>query len=56
MRSELGIPAGAPLIGTVSVLRPQKALDVFIRASAQLLREDPDLRVLLAGDGPRGAS
>jgi glycosyltransferase involved in cell wall biosynthesis len=52
VRSELGIPTGAPLVGTVSVLRPQKALDVFIRAAAQLLREDPDLRVLLAGDGP----
>jgi glycosyltransferase involved in cell wall biosynthesis len=52
VRAELGIPAGAPVIGTVSVLRPQKALDVFIRASAQLLRESPDLRVILSGDGP----
>jgi glycosyltransferase involved in cell wall biosynthesis len=52
VRSELGIPAGAPVIGTVSVLRPQKALDLFIRSSATLLRENPDLRVLLAGDGP----
>jgi glycosyltransferase involved in cell wall biosynthesis len=52
VRSELGIPSGVPLIGTVSVLRPQKALDVFIRATAELLREDPDLRVLLAGDVP----
>ena len=52
VRSELGIPAGAPVIGTVSVLRPQKALDVFIRASARLLADNPDLRVLLAGDGP----
>ena len=52
VRAELGIPAGAPVIGTVSVLRPQKALDVFIRASAELLHGDPDLRVLLAGDGP----
>jgi glycosyltransferase involved in cell wall biosynthesis len=52
VRAGLGIPAGVPVIGTVSVLRPQKALDVFIRASAQLLGEDPDLRVLLAGDGP----
>ena len=52
VRAELQIPAGAPVIGTVSVLRPQKALDVFIRASADLLRDDPDLRVLLAGDGP----
>jgi glycosyltransferase involved in cell wall biosynthesis len=52
VRSELGIPPGVPLIGTVSVLRPQKALDVFVRASAELLRENLDLRVLLAGDGP----
>jgi glycosyltransferase involved in cell wall biosynthesis len=52
VRAELGIPAGAPIVGTVSVLRPQKALDVFIRAAAQLLAELPDLRVLLAGDGP----
>jgi glycosyltransferase involved in cell wall biosynthesis len=52
VRAELGIPAGAPLIGTVSVLRPQKALDVFIRASAQLLGERPDLWVILSGDGP----
>jgi glycosyltransferase involved in cell wall biosynthesis len=52
VRAELGIPAGAPVIGTVSVLRPQKALDLFIRASAQLLRENADLRVLLAGGGP----
>ena len=52
LRAELGIPAGAPVIGTVSVLRPQKALEVFIEASAELLRQNPDLRVLLAGDGP----
>jgi glycosyltransferase involved in cell wall biosynthesis len=52
VRAELGIPAGVPVIGTVSVLRPQKALEVFIEASAELLRQNPDLRVLLAGDGP----
>jgi glycosyltransferase involved in cell wall biosynthesis len=52
VRAELGIPAEARVIGTVSVLRPQKALDVFVRASARLLRERPDLYVLLAGDGP----
>jgi glycosyltransferase involved in cell wall biosynthesis len=52
LRAELGIPAGAPVIGSVSVLRPQKALDVFIRASVPLLRDLPDLRVLIAGEGP----
>ena len=34
VRAELGIPADAPVIGTVSVLRPQKALDVLLRATA----------------------
>jgi glycosyltransferase involved in cell wall biosynthesis len=52
VRAELGIPAGAPVIGTVSVLRPQKALDVFIRAAVPLLRDYPDLRVWIAGEGP----
>jgi glycosyltransferase involved in cell wall biosynthesis len=52
VRAELGIPPGAPVIGSVSVLRPQKALDVFIRAAVPLLRDYPDLRVLIAGEGP----
>jgi glycosyltransferase involved in cell wall biosynthesis len=52
VRGELGIPAEAQVVGTVSVLRPQKALDVFIRAAARLLRDNPALYVLLAGDGP----
>jgi glycosyltransferase involved in cell wall biosynthesis len=52
VRGELGIPADAPLIGTVGVLRPQKALDLLIRSSLPLLREFPDLRVLIIGAGP----
>jgi glycosyltransferase involved in cell wall biosynthesis len=52
VRDELGIPDGAPLIGAVAVLRPQKALDVLIRAVAALRPEFPDLRLLIAGDGP----
>jgi glycosyltransferase involved in cell wall biosynthesis len=53
VRAELGIPPGAPVIGTVSVLRPQKALDVLLRAAKQLVDEFPDLRVLIAGEGDR---
>jgi len=53
VRAELGIPAGAPVIGTVSVLRPQKALDVLLRATKILVEEFPDLRVLIAGEGDR---
>ena len=52
VRAELGIPEDAPVIGTVSVLRPQKALSVLIRAAALLATEFRDLHVLIVGDGP----
>jgi glycosyltransferase involved in cell wall biosynthesis len=51
VRAEFGIPAGAPVIGTVGVMRPQKAHHLLLRAAAQLLDRWPDLQVLLAGDG-----
>jgi glycosyltransferase involved in cell wall biosynthesis len=41
------------VIGTVSVLRPQKALDVLLRASRILVEDFPGLRVLIAGEGDR---
>jgi glycosyltransferase involved in cell wall biosynthesis len=53
VRAELGITADAPVIGTVSVLRPQKALDVLLRATQALLPEFPGLKVLIAGEGDR---
>jgi glycosyltransferase involved in cell wall biosynthesis len=53
VRAELGIAPEAPVIGTVSVLRPQKALDVLLRASRILVEEFPGLRVLIAGEGDR---
>ena len=52
VRAELGISEGTPVIGTACTLRPEKALDVLIRAAAALLGDFPDLRVLIAGDGP----
>jgi glycosyltransferase involved in cell wall biosynthesis len=52
VRAELRISEGAPVIGTACTLRPEKALDVLVRAAAALLRGFPDLRVLIAGDGP----
>jgi len=52
VRRELGIPEDAPVIGVVCELRAQKALDVLFAAAAQLRHELPELRVLVAGDGP----
>lgn len=51
VRAELGIPAGASVIGTVCELRPEKALEVLVDAAAQL----PDVHVLIVGDGPEEA-
>lgn len=55
VRAELGIAASAPVIGSVGVFRAQKALDVLVRASAELLPRWPELRVLLVGDGAERA-
>jgi len=52
VRRELGIPENAPVIGVVCELRAQKALEVLFAAAAQLRHELPELRVLVAGDGP----
>jgi glycosyltransferase involved in cell wall biosynthesis len=51
VRVELGIPPGAPVVGTVCQLRPEKALDVLVAAAASLAQRYPDLRVLIVGDG-----
>ena len=56
-REELGLAAARPLVGTVCGLRPQKALDVLVRAAALLAADVPDVRVLIVGEGPeRGGS
>jgi glycosyltransferase involved in cell wall biosynthesis len=55
IREELGIQPEAPVIGTVCTLRPQKALDVLIRAAADLSRSWRELRVLIVGGGPQRA-
>jgi glycosyltransferase involved in cell wall biosynthesis len=52
VRKELGISPAAPVVGTVSVLRPQKALHILVTAAVALSREFPELRVLIAGTGP----
>ncbi len=54
-RAKLGIEQGAPVVGTVCALRPQKALHVALDAVAGLIDEHPDLRFLVVGDGPERA-
>jgi glycosyltransferase involved in cell wall biosynthesis len=51
VRAELGIPDDALVVAAVTVLRPQKALDVLIEAAGLLAPDFPNLRVLIAGRG-----
>jgi glycosyltransferase involved in cell wall biosynthesis len=51
LREELRIPAGAPVIGALTVLRPEKGLDLLVEAAARLRLDFPELRVLIAGAG-----
>lgn len=52
IRDELGLPADAPVVGTVCSLRPQKAVDLALEAAARLSGDHPQLRFLVVGDGP----
>lgn len=52
VRAELGIAPDAPVVGTIGMLRPEKAFEVLIAAAAQLRASHPQLAVLIAGYGP----
>ncbi len=52
VRAELGIAADAPVIASVGILRPQKAYEVLIHAIALVAHKQPDVRLLIVGDGP----
>jgi glycosyltransferase involved in cell wall biosynthesis len=51
VRRELGLPPGAPVLIQTATLRPQKAVEVMIAATAILRRTYPELRLLVAGQG-----
>ncbi|WP_320672288.1 glycosyltransferase family 4 protein [Patulibacter defluvii] len=51
IRRELGIPPTAPVLGVLSMLRPEKGHDVTAAALAAIRARHPELRVIVAGDG-----
>ena len=51
VRAELGIPAGAPLVGTVGRLDAQKAPLDFVRMAAKVRERHPDARFVMVGEG-----
>jgi L-malate glycosyltransferase len=52
VRAGLGIPAGAPVVGTVAVFRVQKRLDDWLRAARLLRASHPNAHFVIVGDGP----
>lgn len=52
VRRRLGIPPEAPVLGQVAVFRRQKRLDLWLETARQVLRDRPDARFVLVGDGP----
>jgi glycosyltransferase involved in cell wall biosynthesis len=51
VRSRLGLPAGARLVGTVARLAPDKALDVGIEAFSRIAATHPGLCYVIFGEG-----
>lgn len=51
LRRELGIPEGAPVVGMVGRLAPEKGHHLLIGAIKKIAPEFPDVRVVLAGEG-----
>ena len=51
VRKELGLADDAPVIGTVGVLRPEKAIEVLIEATAALRPQFPTIQLMVIGPG-----
>lgn len=51
LRSEVLVPAGAPLVGIVGRLVPIKAHGLFLEAAEAVLRQRPDVHFAIVGDG-----
>ncbi|MBU0516477.1 MAG: glycosyltransferase family 4 protein, partial [Proteobacteria bacterium] len=52
LAARLGLTPGAPVAVCVGRLHPFKGQEYLIRAARLLLADHPDLKVVLAGDGP----
>ncbi|MEW6003429.1 MAG: glycosyltransferase family 4 protein [Nitrospirota bacterium] len=52
IREELNLEPSVPVVGAVSVIRSWKGLDYLVKAAPLILKEIPDAKFLIAGDGP----
>lgn len=53
LRSDWGVPAYVPVIGMVAVIRSWKGHEYFVDAAGIVLKEFPEARFFIVGDGPR---
>jgi glycosyltransferase involved in cell wall biosynthesis len=51
LRAELGIPPAAPVVGKVARLFELKGHDLLLLAAEMILKQQPETRFLLVGDG-----
>ena len=56
VRDELGVPLDAPLVGMVAMLRCDKGATVFVDAAIKILRQMPEARFVLVGEGRQRAA
>lgn len=52
VRKAFGIPADAPVVGTVAVFRFQKRLDLWMETARKILEQVPAAHFIIVGDGP----
>jgi len=52
VRRDLAIPSGAPVVGAVARLAPQKGPEFFLDAASIIVERVPDAQFLWVGDGP----
>ena len=53
--AEIGLPSTASVLLGIGRLHPQKGFDLLIEAAAPLLRNHPDLLLVIVGEGPQRA-
>ncbi len=52
LRQEFNLPDDAPVVGIVAALRPEKNHELFLRSAALVVKEMPQAKFLIVGDGP----
>ncbi len=51
LRRKLGIPEGAPVVGSIARLFPLKGYEYFVPAAAEIAKSHPETYFLILGDG-----